>query len=216
MAFMERRRRVRRPLTKDQLLGIANYITYSRIAFVPVVVLLMMGINDFNPERYGWNRFLSWASMACFTIAQLSDVVDGYYARKYGVVSSFGKFLDPLADKLLSMSALIILISLHRISAWTVVLLIAREVTVTALRGIAATEGIEISASDWGKKKTLVQAFMIGALLIHYPFWGIQPHPIGMVLLGLTLIISIGSGIHYVTAFFSEILTKHQRSSKGG
>lgn len=216
MAFMERRRRVRKPLTKDQLLGIANYITYGRIACVPVIVLLMMGIQDVNVSQYGWNRFLSWAAMWLFTVAQLSDVVDGYYARKYGVVSSFGKFLDPLADKLLSMSVLIMLIELGRITAWIVVLLIAREVTITALRGIAATEGIEIAASDWGKKKTFLQSFALGALLVHYPFWGLQPRSIGMLLIWLTIFISLGSGVHYVGAFFNEILSKKTKPNKGG
>lgn len=214
MSFMERRWKARRPLTTDQLLGIANYLTYSRIALVPVVVLLMMGINDLVPHRHSWNVFLSWLAVISFTIAQLSDVVDGYYARKFGVVSSFGKFIDPLADKLLSMSVLIMLIPMKRIAAWMVVLLIAREVTITALRGIAASEGIEIAASEWGKKKTVIQSFGLGALLIHYPFWGLHPRPLGLVLVWLTLLISAGSGIHYVLAFFGEVLEK--KNPKGG
>ena len=205
---MQRRRRTRRPLTRDQLLGIANYVTYGRIAFVPVVVLLMMGINDFDLIHFHLNHLLSWLAMASFTIAQVSDAVDGYYARKFGVISSFGKFLDPLADKLLSMSVLIMLIPLQRIEAWIVAVLIAREVTVTALRGMAASEEIEIAASDWGKKKTFLQAFALGALLIHYSFWGLNPQRIGSVLMGLTILISVGSGIHYVLAFFGEILQK--------
>lgn len=216
MSFMERRRRIRRPMTTDQLLGIANYLTYGRIALVPVVVILMMGINDFVPRRLSINLWLSWGAMACFTVAQISDVVDGYYARKFGVVSSFGKFIDPLADKLLSMSVMIMLIPLKRIAAWMVVLLIAREVTITALRGIAASEGIEISASEWGKKKTVIQSFSLGALLAHYPFWGIDSHAIGVVLLWITLLISVGSGIHYVLAFFGEILQKTRPVEKGG
>lgn len=183
---------------------------------VPIVVLLMMGINDFNLERYSLNRLLSWLAMAFFTVAMISDVIDGFYARKYGVVSSFGKFIDPLADKLLSMSVLIMLIPLKRIASWMVVLLIAREVTVTALRSIAASEGIEISASDWGKKKTVIQAFALGALMIHYPSWGINPRAIGMVLIWLTLAISIGSGIHYVLTFFGEVLEKQKPTLKGG
>ena len=204
MPFMERRRRSRRPLSKDQLLGIANYLTYGRMAIVPVLVLLMMGINE-NSHRIPLNQILSWAAMICFTIAQLSDVVDGYYARKYGVVSSFGKFVDPLADKLLSMSALIMLIPLGRISAWMVVLLIARETMVTALRGIAASEGIEISASDWGKKKTAIQAFAIGHLMVHYPVGIFHPRTVGLILIWLTLIVSLGSGIHYGWTFFKEV-----------
>src|SRR5262245_34130136 len=121
MAFMERRWKPRRPLTTDQLLGIANYLTYGRIAVVPILVAVMAAI---HPEGdLGLNRALSWVAMALFTVAQISDVIDGYYARKYGVVSAFGKFIDPLADKLLSMSALVMLIPLQRIEAWFVVVL---------------------------------------------------------------------------------------------
>lgn len=211
MSFMERRRRPRKPLTKDQLLGIANYLTYGRIAIVPVVVLLTMGINDLRADRLAWNLLLSWLAMAFFTVAMISDVIDGYYARKFGVISSFGKFIDPLADKLLSMSSLIMLIPLHRIAAWIVVVLIAREVTITALRGIAATEGIEIAASDWGKKKTFIQAVAIGSLLAHYPFWTINPQRLGTFLIWLTLVVSAGSGIHYVWVFFREVMSSHKK-----
>ncbi len=207
---MEHRRRSRKPLTTDQMLGIANYLTYARMAVVPVVVLVMMGMNDHVPYHYLVNRVLSWTAMALFAVAQASDAVDGYYARKYGVVSSFGKFMDPLADKLLSMSVFIMLVSLQRVSAWMVVLLMAREVSVTALRGIAASEDIEIAASDWGKKKTFLQSFALGALLIHYPFWGIHPRAVGVVLLWGTIVISVGSGIHYVSGFFKEVL-KNQK-----
>ncbi len=214
MAFMERRWRPRRPLTTDQLLGIANYLTYARIALVPIVVLIMMGLSDSAPRSLTWNKLLSWGAMLSFEIAQISDVVDGYYARKFGVISSFGKFLDPLADKLLSMSALIMLIPLHRIAAWVVVLLIARETIVTALRGMAASEGIEIAASDWGKKKTVIQSFAIGALLLHYPLWGINVRSVGMVLLWLTVVISVGSGIHYVLTFFEEVLESQKTETK--
>ncbi len=209
MSFVERRWRPRRPLTRDQLLGIANYLTYARIAIVPLVVLLMMGINDFS-NRLVTNEFLSWLSALLFIAAMISDVVDGYYARKYGVVSSFGKFIDPLADKLLSMTVLIMLIPLKRIAAWMVVLLIAREVTITALRSIAASEGVEIAASDWGKKKTAIQTCALAALMIHYPFWGLHPRPVGLVLLWGTLAISLGSGIHYVFKFFEEVLEKQK------
>lgn len=214
MAFMERRWRPRRPLTTDQLLGIANYLTYARIALVPIVVLIMMGLNDNTPRSLTWNKLLSWGAMLSFEIAQISDVVDGYYARKFGVISSFGKFLDPLADKLLSMSALIMLVPLHRIAAWIVVLLIARETIVTALRGMAASEGIEIAASDWGKKKTLIQSFAIGALLLHYPLWEIHVRLVGIVLLWLTVVISVGSGIHYVFTFFEEVLESQKTETK--
>lgn len=210
MSFMERKWKPRKRLTTDQLLGIANYLTYGRIAMVPVVLILMAGINDFRPDRHAINLLLSWMAMALFVIAQISDVVDGIYARKYGVVSSFGKFLDPLADKLMSMSIVIMLIPLHRIAAWIVVVLIAREVTITALRGIAATEGIVLSASDWGKRKTIIQSIALGALLAHYPFWKINPQTLGTYLIWATLLISTGSGVHYVWSFFRMVMKEEE------
>ncbi len=208
MSFIERRFRPRKRMTTDQLLGIANYLTYARIAMVPVVVLVMSFIHDAQVGRVGVNVFLSWTAAIVFTLAQLSDVVDGHYARKYGIVSSFGKFVDPLADKLMAMSVLIMLVEMNRIAAWIVVLLIAREVTITALRGVAASEGIEIAASDWGKKKTIVQSIAIAALMIHYPFWGMNPHQIGMFVTGITMIFSIGSGVHYAWMFFREAMAE--------
>lgn len=210
MSFMERKWRPRKRLTTDQLLGLANYLTYGRIAMVPVVVLLMMGINDFHHDRHGINLLLSWLAMAIFTIAQISDVIDGIYARKYGIVSSFGKFLDPLADKLMSISVLVMLIPLARIEAWIVVVLIAREVMITALRGMAAAEGVVLAASDWGKKKTIIQSVALGALLAHYPFWKIDPQKFGNFLIWATLLISTGSGVHYVWTFFREVMKEEE------
>jgi len=212
MAWMERRTRARKKLTREQLLGVANFITYGRIALVPVIVLLLMGINDFNLHRLPMNRFLSTLAMAIFTIASLSDVIDGYYARKYQVISSFGKFLDPLADKLLALPTLVIMISLGRVEAWIVVLLLVREVTVTALRGVAAAEGIEIAASSWGKKKTLLLSITIGALALHYPFWHINPHKVGTFLLWLAVPLSLGSGLHYTYCFFAAVLKRQKKN----
>ncbi len=205
---MERRWKPRKPMTKDQLLGIANYLTYGRIAIVPIVIVIMTGINDDLISQMSLNRCLSWLAGIFFIVAMISDMVDGYYARKYNVISSFGKFIDPLADKLLSMSVLIMLIPLNRIAAWMVIFLIARETTITAVRSIAAAEGVEISASDWGKKKTLIQSFALGALLIHYPFWKFDPHVVGMILIWITMIASAGSGVHYIWSFFGEILER--------
>ena len=208
---MERRTRARKRLTKEQLLGVANFITYGRIVLVPVIVLFLVWIDDSNPRHLAMNHMMSWIAAVIFTAAALSDMVDGYYARKYQVVSAFGKFLDPLADKLLTLPTLVMLVSLHRVSAWVVALLLAREVTITALRGIAATEGLEIAASDWGKKKTVILSIVIGALLIHYPFWQVNPHRIGTVLLWIAVPMSVGSGVHYTYSFFATVL---QRSRK--
>ena len=214
MAFTERRWKPRRPLTIDQLKGRANYLTYGRIALVPIIIFCMYGIDDFDPKRLSFNEFLSWVSMILFAVAMISDMVDGYYARKYGVVSSFGKFIDPLADKLLSMSVSIMLVALHRLPAWIVILLIARDVTVTSLRSISASEGMVLAASDWGKKKTLAQSFGLCFLLVHYPLAHFNVEKIGIILLWLTVLISIGSGAHYVVTFFREVLEKSQADTK--
>ncbi len=213
MSFIEKRLSSRKPLTRDQLLGIANYLTYARIAMVPVVVLVMMGINDAFPAREALNRFLSWLAMILFVTAQSSDIVDGYYARKYGIVSVFGKFIDPLADKLLSISILIMLVPLGRVSAWVVVILMARETTITALRGIAAAEGIEISASDWGKAKTIIQSIALGFLLVHYPVGPIQVRAIALALLWMTVGISLVSGVHYIMTFFREVVQDKEKDA---
>jgi CDP-diacylglycerol--glycerol-3-phosphate 3-phosphatidyltransferase len=212
-SFLERRWRPRKPLTTDQLLGIANYLTYARIALVPVVVLLLMGVQPFRIDRQSLNVFLSWAAMTFFVIAQISDVVDGIYARKYGVTGSFGKFLDPLADKLLSTAALIMLVALERVAPWIAILLIAREITITGLRGIAASEGLEMAASDWGKKKTIILSVALGALMVHYPFWGIDPQRLGTILLWGTLVVSMGSGAHYVWTFFRAVMEGQSKST---
>lgn len=212
-SFIERRWKPRKPLTTDQLLGIANYLTYARIALVPIVVALLMGIRPDRFDRASLNVFLSWTAMSFFVVAQVSDVVDGYYARKYGVGSSFGKFIDPLADKLLSTAGLVMLVELGRVSGWIAILLIARELTITGLRGIAASEGLEMAASDWGKKKTILLSVALGALMVHYPFWGIDPQRLGTIALWVTLAVSMGSGVHYVWTFFRAVIQGQSKST---
>ena len=211
MSFIERKRRAR-PITREQLLALPNLLTYGRIAVVPLVVLLMLGINDADPSSLRLNQFLGWVTTLVLTAAGISDIVDGYYARKYGATSSFGKFLDPLADKLIAFAILIMLIPLRRLAAWVVVILMTRDITITALCSLAVGEGLEISASEWGKRKTLMQNFAMGFLLIHYPFHEIQCHQVGMILIGMTLFISVGSGLHYIWTFFSEVLQKKRGS----
>ncbi len=105
-----------------------------------------------------------------FTFAAITDLLDGYLARKLGVVSVLGKFLDPLADKLIVMAALVWMVPMGRIPAWVVVLLLGREISVTGLRSVAASEGVVISAGNEGKTKTALQMIGIIALLLGYPF----------------------------------------------
>lgn len=169
----------------------ANIITVGRMVLIPVVMAFM-----FTPEPWA-----GWVAMVIFVIAAISDVIDGWLARKYGQVSVVGAFLDPLADKLMVMTVMVMLIPHDRIQAWLVVLLLARELVITGLRGIASAEGIIISASSGGKYKTAYQMTGLSFLLIHYEYLGIDTHTVGLWLMYISAAISLWSGWEYCWAF---------------
>ncbi|MDO8643681.1 MAG: CDP-diacylglycerol--glycerol-3-phosphate 3-phosphatidyltransferase [bacterium] len=214
MTWMEKRHFFKqRRLERRELLGLPNYLTYGRIVLVPVVAALMMTINDLDGRFVPWDKLASVLATLFFIVAAVSDMVDGHYARKYNFSSSFGRFIDPLADKLLTIVVLILLIPLHRIPAWIVAILICRDMIVTSLRAMAADEGVIIAASQWGKYKTTIQNFSVGALILHYPLWGVEVRSVGNILLAFTFVISIGSGIHYGYCFFSELFSRKEPTS---
>ena len=142
-------------------MNLPNKITIFRVILVPVFVVLMLCKIDAIPYQY---------IIACvvFCIACLSDFFDGYLARKYNLVSNFGKFMDPLADKLLVGSALICFVELDIMPAWMVIIIIGREFIVSGIRLIAADNGVVIAASMWGKVKTNVQMFMSIFMILQY------------------------------------------------
>ncbi|MFO7577397.1 MAG: CDP-diacylglycerol--glycerol-3-phosphate 3-phosphatidyltransferase [Pelovirga sp.] len=186
----------------QKLLNLPNILTLSRIAAVPVVILLLM---------FESKQTCLWAAVI-FTLASMTDWLDGYLARKWGVVTVLGKFLDPLADKLIVMAALIMLIPLDRVPAWAVFIILAREIIVTGIRSIASSEGIVIDASPLGKYKTIFQMIAIVVLLLHYRyywFFGLQHdflypsmHEVGMVIFYISLVLTIWSGVDYFAKFF--------------
>ncbi len=166
-----------------------NILSVARIAAIPLVILFLLGDN----------RFFSFMGALVYTIASITDLLDGYMARKMQKTSKAGKLLDPLADKLLLLSALVMLIPLERIPAWMVVLIIGREIAVTGFRGIASSEGIIISASHWGKKKT---AFLnVGCIFIilgpKNNIFNLNWYDIGYASLLIGLIFSLYSGWDY-------------------
>jgi CDP-diacylglycerol--glycerol-3-phosphate 3-phosphatidyltransferase len=202
------RARERRRMKKKHLLGPANYLTYGRIASIPVILMLMSLVSPAHEIPSRNDLIINWVAFGLFIISSITDVIDGYIARRYESTGSFGKFLDPLADKLVTSAILIMLIPMGRLSAWVPIILISREIAITALRGMAISEGIVIAASKWGKRKSVIETFALGALLIHYNFWGLNFNGIGQVLIWMTIIISIGSGIHYMWRFFQEVLER--------
>jgi len=204
----------RRTLAEDAL-NLPNLLTMGRIAAIPFFVWLL---DEPNAVRGFW---------ACivFTGAAVTDVLDGYLARRLGVVSLLGKFLDPLADKLIVMAALVWLVPMGRISALVVVLLLAREISVTGLRSVAATEGVVISAGNEGKIKTALQMIGIVALLLGYPYHlsylGLDLGVVDMVHVGrtlvyLSLLFSFASAAKYVRLFAAAVEADSVAGVDGG
>lgn len=142
-------------------MNLPNKLTVLRVILIPFFVVSLMIEN-------GANQTFRYVAAAIFIIASLTDMLDGKIARKYNLVTNFGKFMDPLADKLLVCSAMICMIQLERLPAWIVIVIIAREFIISGFRLIAAENGIVIAANYWGKFKTVSQMIMIILLILHF------------------------------------------------
>lgn len=134
-------------------MNLPNKLTILRVIMIPFFVVFMLFPITGEADK--------WIALALFIIASLTDMLDGHIARKYNLVTNFGKFMDPLADKLLVCSALICLVDLKRIPSWIVIIIIAREFIISGFRLIASDNGVVIAASYWGKFKTTFQMLMI-------------------------------------------------------
>ncbi|MCX5913963.1 MAG: CDP-diacylglycerol--glycerol-3-phosphate 3-phosphatidyltransferase [Deltaproteobacteria bacterium] len=185
--------------------NLPNLLSVFRILTVPLIVVCL-----FWPSP-----FASFFAALIFSIASITDLLDGYIARYQKSETAIGKLLDPLADKLLINSALIMLIPLGRVPAWMVVLIVAREVAVTGLRGIASIEGLVIAASSWGKAKTIFQTFALIGLLLHYEYFRIDFHLLGMILMWIALAITLWSGFDYFYKFYQAQDDKSGKSGDG-
>lgn len=180
-------------------MNIPNKITLSRIFLIPIFIILLS--IDFNWGEWGIGESVlpvsHFVAALLFIVAAATDWVDGHYARKYDLVTNFGKFLDPLADKLLVSAALILLVELGFAPAWVVIIIISREFAVTGLRLVASGEGIVLAASNMGKLKTATQMTAIAVLLLHnFPFSYIGV-PIGIIMLYVALFFTVLSGYDY-------------------
>ncbi len=173
--------------------NLPTWLTLSRIGITPVIIVLL----------YFPNRFTCLAATLLYMAASASDYVDGKLARSSGQVTSFGKFLDPLADKVLNCSMLIMMVALARVPAWVVIVIVVRELMVTGLRAIAADEGHIIAADRFGKLKTVLQGLAIVPLTLYYPWFGVDLVPAGMVLLYSALVLTVFSGSKYMYDFYA-------------
>ena len=144
-------------------MNLPNKLTVVRMVLVPFFVASLL--------LSGSNETLKWVALVLFVVASLTDFLDGYIARKYNLITNFGKFMDPLADKILTISGMICLIELGRIPSWIVVIIVAREFIISGFRLIAAENGVVIAANYWGKFKTTFQMIMIILMIVN-----IDPH----------------------------------------
>ncbi|MBP1968034.1 CDP-diacylglycerol--glycerol-3-phosphate 3-phosphatidyltransferase [Virgibacillus natechei] len=180
-------------------MNIPNKITLSRIFLIPVFIVLLSVPFDWGQWNIGDTQLpvSHFVAALLFIFAAATDWVDGYYARRYNLVTNLGKFLDPLADKLLVSAALILLVEMGLAPAWVVILIISREFAVTGIRLVAAGEGIVLAASSMGKLKTVTQIVAVAALLLHnFPFSDIG-FPFATIMLYVALFFTVYSGCDY-------------------
>lgn len=199
-----KRRAERKPsILVQEFWNLPNMLTLGRILLIPVFVWF----------TYDADPFYSLLAGAVFAVASITDVVDGYLARKWNLITVVGKFMDPLADKLIVMAALVMMVRLGRIAAWVVIVLLARELIVSGLRTIAASEGMVIAAGQEGKWKTSLQLVGVISLCVHYVHplhlgaWQVPVdyNKVGKVLVYLSGAFSVWSAVVYFRAFLSML-----------
>lgn len=162
-------------------LNLPNKLTMFRMFLVPFFVLFFLARIPSEPA-------CDWIALAIFVVASLTDMLDGKIARKYNLITDFGKFMDPLADKVLVDSALICLVALDRIPAWIVVIIIAREFTISGFRLIAAEKNVVIAANYWGKFKTVFQMVMVILMIANLPALKVLTEIVMWIATALTII----------------------------
>jgi CDP-diacylglycerol--glycerol-3-phosphate 3-phosphatidyltransferase len=193
---------------KQEFWNLPNGITLARIASIPVFLV------------FTWyeSRANSLIAALLFTAAGATDFLDGWLARRRGLVTVIGKFMDPLADKLVVVSALVMLVHLGRVAAWVVIVIMAREFIITGLRAVASSEGIVIASSQEGKYKTSLQIAAIAFLLLHYRYAvdflvgtvTVDANVVGTNLLYLSLAFSLWSAGRYIYDFIRAVYRKDE------
>lgn len=184
-----------------EIFNLPNCLTMTRILAAPIVVFLLY------LEMWFEFRLGAYGAFAVYALACITDYFDGKIARSQNTITNLGKFLDPLADKLLIGSAFIMLVRLGpdwRVPAWIVIIIICRELAVTGMRAVAAEMGEVVAADKLGKAKTLAQSLAGGFLIFHYPIMGFDPRPVGQVLLWIALLLTVISGGNYLYDFYKK------------
>lgn len=171
-------------------MNLPNKLTIMRVILIPFFVFFLL--SPYFPA-YG-----NYIAVAIFIVASLTDMLDGKIARKYNLVTNFGKFMDPLADKLLVCSAMICLIELDRLAAWIVIVIIAREFIISGFRLVASDNGVVIAASYWGKFKTTFQMLMVIVIIFNINLQLGWLNILGTILIYVALVLTVVSLIDYI------------------
>jgi CDP-diacylglycerol--glycerol-3-phosphate 3-phosphatidyltransferase len=191
--------------------NLPNRLTLFRIALIPVILLMLyLAKSDYNPI-VAKQHLYGWISCICFFFACITDFFDGYIARKNNIITVFGSFLDPIADKFLVISVLIMLLSLGRVPDWVVIILVLRELYITSLRLLASNQNISVPVGPMGKWKTTAQMFGIGFLLVGYTWYGIPLLLIGQILIYIASALSLASAIMYSLGLLKRIKAQKKR-----
>ena len=177
-------------------MNLPNKLTIFRVILIPFFVVFMLA-----PICPGYANYIA---VAIFIVASLTDLLDGKIARKYNLVTDFGKFMDPLADKLLVCAAMICLIETGQLAAWIVIVIISREFIISGFRLVAADNGVVIAASYWGKFKTTFQMLMIIYLVVDLQF--AYANVVGMVLVYVALALTVISLVDYIAKNYKVFL----------
>jgi CDP-diacylglycerol--glycerol-3-phosphate 3-phosphatidyltransferase len=181
-------------------INLPTWLTISRIGITPIIIALL----------YFPNRVCCLVATLLYLVASASDFFDGRIARNTRQVTSIGKFLDPLADKVLNCSMLIMLTQLNRVQAWVVIVIVCRELLVTGLRAIAAEDGYVMGADRFGKLKTVLQGAALVPLTLYYEWFGISLLGLGEILLYLALVLTIFSGANYLHSYYRFWLSNNE------
>jgi len=202
-------KKARRRSIREDAANLPNMLTMGRIAAIPLVLWLMW--QDTPTSNF-------WACMV-YSAAAITDFIDGYLARRMGLTSLLGKYLDPLADKLIVVATLVLCVEMGRAPAWAVVIIVCRELAITALRTVAIGEGVVIAASRGGKDKTAVQMVALVALILDNTyifdlgfFRGVVDlNAVGLAMLYLSVLFTVTSGGEYIALFAEAVEAKDKR-----